>query len=435
MDDKKFNFIKSALDGLSVPAKGEQRVYYYDTRIRALALCVTPTGAKTFYVVRRVDGKPERIRLGPYPDLSIEQARKMADERNGDIARGENPNKKRRAARAEMTFGELFEQFMELHAKPHKKSWKEDEGQFDRHLGAWKAMKVSAISKANVRALHAKVKDDAERKERERVEAKSKAQAEGADAEVTPMEDVTVPEGRGIYAANRVLALVRSVFNWANDNEVLARDNPAQGVKPFKEHSRDRRLFGDELPAFFAAVAEEPNTNIRDYILLSLLTGARRSNVVSMRWDQLSLERATWAIPMTKNGTSQIVPLTAAALEILRQRQAEVTGPFVFPGDSKSGHLEEPRKGWERIVERAGLKDLRLHDLRRTLGSWQVDTGATLAMVGRTLNHKSPQTTAIYARLDVDPVRQSMERATEAMFSAGGIKTGNGSVASEEPSR
>lgn len=385
MATEKFNFIKSKIDGLPAPPKGK-RVYYYDTKTRGLAVCVTDSGGKTFYVYRRVNGKPERVRLGPYPDLTIEQARRMADDTNGAIARGENPNAKKRQAKAEMTVATLFEKYMEVHAKPNKKSWKSDQDQFDRYLTDWAKRKLSTVKKDDVRELHA-----------------------------------TVGKDHGIYAANRLLALVRKLFNFAKDHELFDRENPAQGIKLFKEQSRERRLFGHELPAFFAALAEEPNDTIRDYILISLLTGARRANVLSMTWNQISFERAIWSIPETKNGTPQSVPLTETAVDILKRRQAASTSPFVFPGPGKSGHLTEPKKGWARILERAGLEDLRLHDLRRTLGSWQVDTGASLAVVGKTLNHKSPTTTAIYARLDVDPVRQSMEKATEAMLKAGGL--------------
>lgn len=92
---------------------------------------------------------------------------------------------------------------------------------------------------------------------------------------------------------------------------------------------------------------------------------------------------------------------------------------------SKTGHLKEPRKGWERILERAKISDLRIHDLRRTLGSWQAKTGASLSVIGKSLNHKHTATTAIYARLDLDPVRESVETATSAILSAAGLSNIN----------
>ena len=95
---------------------------------------------------------------------------------------------------------------------------------------------------------------------------------------------------------------------------------------------------------------------------------------------------------------------------------------FVFPGSGATGHLVEPKKAWGKLLERANITNLRIHDLRRTMGSWQAKTGASLSIIGKSLNHKSTQTIAIYARLDMDPVRDSMNTATEAMLKAGKAK-------------
>lgn len=121
-----------------------------------------------------------------------------------------------------------------------------------------------------------------------------------------------------------------------------------------------------------------------------------------------------------ENNDPQTVTLSAESVEILHARKSD--GEFVFPGIGKHGHLVEPKKGWLRILARAGISDLRVHDLRRTLGSWQAKTGASLVIIGKSLNHKNVQTTAIYARLDSDPVRESVARATSAMLTAGGLK-------------
>jgi integrase len=155
--------------------------------------------------------------------------------------------------------------------------------------------------------------------------------------------------------------------------------------------------------------------------LISLLTGARRSNVLAMSWDELHLDRGEWRISMTKNGTPQTLPLVAGAIDVLKSRK-ELTecadSAYVFPGAGQSGHLVEPKKAWKIILGKAGIKDLRLHDLRRTMGSWQAGTGANLSVIGRSLNHKSTATTAIYARLWMEPVRSSMQAAAAAMLEA-----------------
>ena len=158
---------------------------------------------------------------------------------------------------------------------------------------------------------------------------------------------------------------------------------------------------------------------------MCLYTGARKSNVLSMRWEEINLERNEWRIPMTKNGTSQVLPLVDTAISLLKERRQTVTGDWVFPSDlNDTGHLVEPKGSWETVRKAADLGDLRMHDLRRSLGSWQARTGASLVVIGKTLNHQSPQSTQVYARLDNDPVRQAMELAVSAMKQAAEIKRG-----------
>lgn len=381
----KINFTIKAINDLPIPDKGK-RAYHYDQKVAGLCVCVTNSGSKTFYSYKKINGLPERIKIGKFPDLSIEQARGQAGEINSRIANGENPSDMTRAKRAELTFAELFQQYMDRHAKPHKKSWKEDQGQYDRYLTRFRNRKISQISKADIQRLHHET---------------------GAN--------------RGQYSANRLLALLQCVFNKAMDWGLWEGANPCNGTKKFKEKSRDRFLQPDELPRFFEALANEPNDIIRDYFLLSLLTGARRANVQAMRWDQLNFERGEWRIPVTKNGDPQTVPLVEEAQRILLTRQGNGS-KWVFPGTGKTGHLISPKTGWQRICERAGLKDIRVHDLRRSLGSWQASTGANLSIIGKTLNHKNVSTTAIYARLNIDPVREAMEKATSAMWTAGKAK-------------
>ena len=205
--------------------------------------------------------------------------------------------------------------------------------------------------------------------------------------------------------------------------------NPCTRLKEYKSQSRDRYLECDELPKFFEALGEEPNMIARDYILARLLTGARRTNVLEMRWDQINLERREWLIPETKNGESQRLPLISAMLTLLENRKVEANGSeWVFPSHGSTGHLTNPDKTWKGVLSRAGIDDARgtwLHDLRRSMGSWQANTGASLSVIGKSLNHKNINTTAIYARLAIDPIRESMEKAADAMFEAGGIVKSN----------
>lgn len=381
----KFNFTKAAIEALPLPQKGWK--YYYDLKVQGLGIGIGCTGKKSFILYRKINGKPVRITLGRYPDLAIEQARGKASELNSDIANGLNPNEIKRGRKVELTFAELFAEYLERHSKLKKKTWTEDESQFKTYLAKPLGnRKLSMIDRSNIATIH---------------------------SNITKAGHATT--------ANRVKALVSSVYGWAI-SVGLWTTNPATSIKLNKEKSRDRFLQGDELPLFFKALADEPNDTMRDYFLLSLLTGARRSNVLAMRWSDVNLDRAEWRIKETKNGTPQTVTLSPEAVEVLRNRKPKESATFVFPGFGKTGHLMEPKKGWQRILERAGIEDLRIHDLRRTLGSWQAKTGASLSIIGKSLNHKNQSTTAIYARLDLDPVRESVEKATKAMLEAAGIE-------------
>lgn len=150
--------------------------------------------------------------------------------------------------------------------------------------------------------------------------------------------------------------------------------------------------------------------------MMSLLTGARKSNTLAMRWKDINFTTATWRIELTKNDDAQTVHLPQQAVDILTERKWSSESPFVFEGAGRSGHLADPKKAWARILKEAGIDNLRIHDLRRTLGSYQAATGANGYIIGKSLGHRSQQSTAIYARLNLDPVRESVNKATDVMF-------------------
>lgn len=381
MPSEHFHFTKRAIERIEIP---ERLITYHDTQTRGLKLVARPTGRKIFLLYRKVNGHPERFTIGHFPDITLEQARIKVAEMNAHIAQGRHPKSIRAERKHEMTLGECFEQFMERHAKIHKKSWKGDQDRFQRELTMWRKRPLSDIHRNDIQTLHNQIGTE-----------------------------------RSIYAANHLLALLKTLFNKAIEWG-WEHPNPTKGIKKFKEKSRERFLQADELPRFFEALALEENGTARDFIFMCLFTGARRGNVRSMRWEHVFLTRGTWEIPETKNGESHTLPLVPEAVSLLKERFKNRTEdcPWVFPGTGKSGHLYETRKAWSRVLLRAELKNLRLHDLRRSMGSWQAATGASLSIIGKTLAHKHTATTAIYARLNLDPVRAAMEKATRAMFAA-----------------
>jgi len=151
------------------------------------------------------------------------------------------------------------------------------------------------------------------------------------------------------------------------------------------------------------------------------LTGARKSNVLAMKWADLELKRGLWKISEaeSKNKEPLVCILHPTAVEILQRRHIaakDKPSEYVFPSWGSAGHITETKTAWKRIIDRVKIKNLRLHDLRRTLESWQAATGASLSIIGRSLGHKNIATTAVYARLDLDPVRASVNMAGDKML-------------------
>jgi integrase len=379
-------FTKRALEAIKPTGK---LFSVKDEKTPGLILMVTPKGAKTFYSYRWLANKPERIKLGTFPAMTIEQARAKAAEVNGAVAKDHNPAEAKRAIRAEPTFAEVFERFLkEKRNRSGKPMSDRNATEYRRvvatHLNGITGRKLSEITPERVKAAAGKVKSPSQ--------------------------------------ANKVKAIISAVFNWARDEGITGQANPAQAIKSKAIPSRERFLLPSEFPQFMRAV--EAST-LRDFFLLALFTGARRSNLQEMRWQDVNLEEFTWTIPKTKNGDPQTIALPPEAVEIIKARRAEaiVGAAYVFPGRGKSGHLVEPKKAWDQILEAAGLENLRIHDLRRTLGSWQARQGASLTVIGKSLGHRSQQATAIYSRLDLDPVRASVEMATAAMVEAGKLNS------------
>lgn len=390
---------KRTIDALKSPAEKPNgkpaQEWHYDQTTARLSICVWSTGAKTWYWVGRLKhGGMIRYRLGNYPETTPDQAKGLAADVSRDVIKGIDPRDNRKRQREEPTLGELWEWYLEHHARPRKKpkSIKEDERLYKSHLSPWKARRLSTIKQSHVRTLHA-----------------------------------TIGRNRK-YEANRMLSLLGAMFSKGIDADDMGFEgpNPARGVDRFPEEERDRFLHPDEVGKFFEALEKQPPL-MRDYFKLALFTGARRGNVQAMRWAELNLERGEWRLPDTKANEAQTVYLSTEAVGVLRTRQGSAESEYVFPSraGAKFPHITDPYKAWKRICDNAGMKGIRPHDLRRSLGSWQAMTGASLPTIGKSLGHKNQSTTAIYARMNLDPVRAAVELATAAMLAAAKPKEDN----------
>jgi integrase len=390
----KTSFTVKALERLPLRAK---RYNIFDAGTRGLGLAIYPSGQKTFFHLKKVQGYPRRETLGVFPDMSIESARGKAEEINSKLSdwkrdgfQGPDPLLR---PKGEPTLDELLTDYCERCLPKSKKckspanAAKDARWQVKKYLASWRTRKLSDIHRKHVIDLHLNLKKDS-----------------------------------GPYTANRVLQLLRALFNWAihPDSELWFGVNPAAKIALFGEKERERFLDAQELARLFTALkAKATSPDLRDYVNLALWIGARKSDVLSMRWNDVKLEDNRWDVPDSKSGNYQ-VPLTPEAIAVLKKRKKQNTdgSPWVFPSFGKAGHIVDLKGAWALLLKRAKITNLRQHDLRRTLASWQAKQGSSLLIIGKSLGHKSLEATEVYSQLDLAPVRSSMTSATKAMHAA-----------------
>ncbi|HQS44212.1 MAG: hypothetical protein B7Y16_06270 [Methylotenera sp. 24-45-7] len=377
----RIRFTKAVIDTLTVE-EGKVRTAYYDDKSRGLCLLVAAK-TKTFYLLRKHQGKTERILLGRYPDTTIEQARLRASQTNSELDSGTNRNELKRQRRKELTLDDLHSTYMQRHALISNRRPQNAINNYRLYLSDWGTRKLSDIQRSDVQLHIAKLAKD-----------------------ISPA------------TANIALALLRAMFNRAIDWELFDGKNPTLNIAKYPEQSRDRFLYGDELARFLNSISELDSEVMRDFFTMLLATGARKSNVLEMNWNDINLHEKIWRVPDTKNGEPYQIALAGPALEILGRRHEKKIDHWVFSANSKSGHLEEPKRAWATLIKKADLTNLRIHDLRRTFGSFMAAQGASLQMIGKALGHKSQDATLIYARLNLDPVREAVNAASNAMFNS-----------------
>lgn len=221
--------------------------------------------------------------------------------------------------------------------------------------------------------------------------------------------------------ANHVLSRVATAIDKLSDSLGIKLPNPAREIKPYQEKPRRRFLTDKEAPLIMDALrilAVHKRYAVQaDAILMMIFTGQRKMNVLSMRWSEI--RDGTWIIPeeKAKGGREIIVPLNSFALEVLGRRNT--SEDYVFPArdkDTAKPHLQEVRRTMYHACKIAGIQDCHLHDLRRTLGSWMLMSGASIVEVSRTLGHSSIKVTeSVYAHLLPEKISTATEKAIRAM--------------------
>lgn len=365
----------------------------WDGAMPGFGLRIYASGAKSYVLKFRTrNGRVRLATVGRVGVLTLKQARDRAREMLVEISDGKDPVEERRQPRAQ-TFRAFIPEYLG-HVRAHNKRWRdtaralghrwiEEKEAFEPDkeypgpiLPVFGPRPLTEIRRADVRRLHTKMKD-------------------------TP------------YAANRTVALLSAMFSFAGVTPNPAAAKTARrrdGIELFKERPRTRFLDRDELRRLIDAADAESNLFVRAAIRLLLFTGCRKSEILRARWEHVDLDRGTLRLPDTKAGHERVVALSAPAVEVLKGLPRYAENDHVFPG--RNGRpLADFQRPWRRIRKAAGLEDVRVHDLRRTIGSLLLQDGVPMAHVSALLGHSSVRVTErVYAHLEDAQPRLAAER-------------------------
>ena len=374
---------KRTVDRLS--AEGKDAVFW-DRELSGFGVRVYPSGTKVYVVQTRAQGKSTRIAVGRHGVVSADQARRKAAMLIARIKAGEDPSPSPAAPATRPTVADLAERYLAEHVavrcKPRTAAscrWLVTKFVLP-DLGA---LAITAVEREHISALHHRHRD-------------------------TP------------YQANRILEVVRKMFNLA-EAWGLRKDgaNPCRFVEKYKEHKRERFLAEDEfrrLGQVLGEVEAEGSETLSAVtaIRLLMLTGCRLGEVQTLRWENVDLEAGELRLPDSKTG-ARMVPLSRAAAGVLAALPRDPDNPWVIAGRKSGAHLTDLQHPWRRIRARAGLDDVRIHDLRHSFASRALALGESLPMIGKLLGHTQVQTTARYAHLARDSVKASASKIADSI--------------------
>jgi integrase len=353
----------------------KQQCIYWDESLEAFGLRVYPSGRRVYVCTYRVHQRKRMATLGRADALSLDQARKKAMTYLAKAANYEDPQSHIDKQRELKSIDELCEAYVEGHAKRKKITWKNDVSILNRFI----------LSKLSGRLAVSLV---------------------AADLEAIHSEIGTAHP----YAANDLLSIVRKMFNWGKVAGLIPRDHPniTAGIVRFPERTRKRFITTVEMPRFIQALEQDENDYARHGIWLLLLMGLRSNELLKAKWEDVDWDMGTLFIGLTKNGEPLLTPISEAAMDRLKIIPRVSDNPYIICGRKRGQHLGCFGYAFARTLKRAGIVNLRIHDLRRTVGSWLAQSGQSLHLIGNVLNHRDPKTTAGYAYFQTQQRRDAL---------------------------
>jgi integrase len=383
--------------------------FTWDSELRGFGLRRSPAGVKSYILQYRTGGRGSQARrrtIGRHGVLTPEEARTRARRWLAEVADGSDPAAFRDAKQKGLTVAELCDLYLRdgPAEKPNKKasSWQTDTSNITRHIKPLLGRKpAAALTQAEVAKFQVDV-------------AAGKSMA---DIKTRKQGRAIVSGGRG--TAGRSLAVLGAVLTFAANRKLIAV-NPAKGVPLLKLAPKERFLSEGEVAVLAATIAamQAEGTLSRTAataMRLLMVTGCRKNEILSLQWRWVNFDRGCLQLPDSKTG-AKVVPLASVATDLLSALPR--CSAFVLPAGKGQGHYTGLQKDWERVRLRAGLVDIRIHDLRHSFASFAVADGAPLYTIGKVLGHKQARTTEGYSHLRDDPLRAVAERTGKRISDA-----------------
>jgi integrase len=390
-------------------AKRDSDYFIWDGDLKGFGLKVCSGGRKSYVCKYRLgtgrNAPTRRMTIGAHgAPWTPEQARKRASQILGLVAHGEDPAQAKQADKDVLTVSQLCDRYLEHGAATKKASTlATDRGRIERHIKPLLGrMRVPDVKRADISRF---LQDVAAGKTAVDVKTGARGRA-------------IVRGGKG--TATRTVGLLGGIFSFAVESGWIS-ENPVRGVKRFRDRRNERFLGADELQklgaALVAAEAAGENPYAIAIIRLLILTGARKGEIESLRWPEVDWQYSYLRLADSKTG-QKLVMLNGAAIEVLQTVPRQNTSDFVFPAFRSDGYYEGTPKVWRRIRAGAGLENVRIHDLRHSFASMAVSGGASLPVIGALRGHKDSATTARYAHLQNDPIRNASDQVGDALSEA-----------------